>query len=110
MTNELCHPLTLQYVPDIAVEIIVPCKENSARFTKPNAGYAADNMFVAIAAHFLISSYVEHAACSVVRPCSEVEAGGHKGDSVDVELVTLECLVAHSVPDIPKLGSCVTRT
>ena len=108
MTHKLRSPLQLQGVPHVAVEIIVAGEQDPAGLAERNRGDTTDNVLAAEASHLLIGPDIKHSAGRVVASGCKVLSVGHEGDSVDVELVSEEGLVAHSVSDIPQFGGRIT--
>ena len=64
--------------------------------------------FTCVAAELLVRSDVEHSTGRVVTAGSKVQSIGHEGDGVDIQLMPMESLITHSIPDIPQLCSRIT--
>ena len=108
MAHHTTHLLQLQYIPDVRVVVVVARKHEAPALTEGQGRYPADDRLVTVASQLLVTPDVEYATGCVVRAGSEYLSGGHEGDGIDVELVSLEGLVGHAVPDVPQLGGRVT--
>ncbi len=55
-----------QWVPHIAVEVVITRQKEAARLAERNTGYAADDVVVAVHAQLLVWPDVEHSARSII--------------------------------------------
>ena len=63
-------------VPDVAIEVVISCEQESSRLAECDWGDAADDVVVAVHGQLLVRSDVEQAACGVVRAsCERVAIG-----------------------------------
>lgn len=66
MTGQDSHSFSLQDVPYVAIVIVVPGKEQSARDREPDRSHAAENVVVLIDVQFSVRSEVEESTRGVV--------------------------------------------
>lgn len=67
----LTHTLALHGVPDIAVEVIVACKEQAAAEREGHRCDATDDALVGVGSQLLVCPQVKQAAGGVVRACAD---------------------------------------
>lgn len=66
MTGQDSHSFSLQDVPYVAIVIVVPGKEQSARDGKADRSHAAEDVVVLIDVQFSVRSEVEESARGVI--------------------------------------------
>lgn len=67
----LTHTLALHGVPDIAVEVIVACKEQATTEGESHRCDATDDALVGIGGQLLVCPQVKQTAGGVVRACAD---------------------------------------
>lgn len=101
-------PVSLECIPDVAVEVVVPCEEEAATLGEGDGGDATNDVVVGVSHQLLVSAEVKQPAGGVIRASGKCIAIGKEADGVDVRLVTGEGLPAHAFPHIPEFGRSVT--
>ena len=104
------QPRVNKRVPDIAIEIIIPRKEEPAALTESNRGNSTDDIFMAVVDQLLVSSDVEETAGCVVTSSCKGHAVREERYCVNVRVVAGEGLFAHTVTDVPEFCTGITRT
>lgn len=66
-TTSLTSPVLFQSVPNVAVEVVVTAKHQSAAAWESHRRYAANDVVVWVHANFLVGSYIEQPTGGVVR-------------------------------------------
>lgn len=110
MSRQNSHPIIKKRVPDVAVEVVVSSEQQSSALAESYRCNSTDDIFVAVCYELLICSDVEETAGRVVATCSEGHPVGEEGDRVDVTLVSSKGLLAHTITDVPQLGTGVAST
>ena len=70
--------LSLQGVPDVAVEVIVAGQEQSATLGESHGGDAADDVVVAVHHQLLVGTQVKQPAGGIIRACAKSIPIGEK--------------------------------
>ena len=107
MSRKDADALALERVPDVAVEVIVPGKEDAPGRREGDRGDAAEDIVVRVLVQLAVGSQVKQPARSVVRARPECLARREELDRVDVALVTDERLHCLARADVPHLGGSV---
>ena len=63
--------LCLEGVPDVGVEVVVACEEESATLAEGDTGDATDNLVMRIQSQLLVGPDVEQSARRVIWPSRE---------------------------------------
>lgn len=74
----LTHTLALHGVPDIAVEVIIACKEQAATEGEGHRCDAADDALVGIGGQLLVCPKVKQTAGGIIRACADGLSIGEK--------------------------------
>lgn len=104
MRGQHTHPFPFQRIPHIAIAIIIPGKEQSARDAESDRRDTAQDIIVRVLVHLAICAHVEEAARGVVRARGEGIAVREELDSVDIAFVACEGLYCFAGTDVPDLG------
>jgi len=84
VTREATDLLARERVPHVAVEIVVPGKQETARDRMRYRRDAAKDFVVSVLHELVAAAHVEEAARRVIRARGERVAVGKKRDSIDV--------------------------
>lgn len=109
MASQDAGTLALHGVPDVAVEVVVACQEETATLRERHGRDAADNVVMRVHRQFLISANIEHPARGIVRASRKRKSRWEESDRVDIRLVSWEGLFALAVPNVPQFGGSVAR-
>ena len=74
----LTHSLALHGVPDVAIEVVVACKEQAAAEGEGHRCDATDDALVGVGSQLLVSPQVKQAAGGIVRACADGLSVGEK--------------------------------
>ncbi|KAG5457694.1 MAG: hypothetical protein BJ554DRAFT_2229 [Olpidium bornovanus] len=107
--REHAHPLALEGVPNVAVEIVVASKQQPAGNGERDRGDAAQNVVMRVLVELAVRPQIKQAAAGVIGTGAERVAIREELHCIDVRLVARKRLHAAAGADVPHLGRGVTR-
>jgi len=110
MSGQSEDSLSLEGIPDIAVEVIVSGKEVSPRDREGDRGDSTEDGIVGVLHQISIGTNVKQSARGIVGSGSKSHSIGEEGDGVDVAVVSSEGLDALASPHVPQLGGGIASS
>lgn len=72
----LTCPVSLECIPDVAIEVVVPCEEEAATLGEGDGGDTTNDVVVGVGHQLLVSSEVKQPAGGVIRASGKCIAIG----------------------------------
>jgi len=102
--------LSLEGVPNIAVEVIVSCEQVAAADGESNGSNTAEDVVVRVLHKLAVGTDIKQAARRIIGPASKGHSVGEVLHCVDIGLMSLKGLHALASSEVPQLGGGIAST